>query len=73
MGVLFDYFRAPDAKTAKRAIDRLGGPLAPEPIFDGVDAKGIDPTVNLGQLVAFIRKVPWEVDIVRTTGIWPPP
>ena len=73
MGVLFDYFRAPDAKAAARAVELPGGPLLPEPAFDGVEAKGIDPCVVLGQLVAFIRGVPWDVDLVRTVLVWPPP
>jgi hypothetical protein len=73
MGVEFDYFRAPDAQTAKQAIDRLGGPLLPEPAFDGVEAKWIEPRVILGKLVALIRGVPYELDMVRTIGVWPPP
>jgi len=72
MGVHFDYFRAPDAKTAMQAIDRPGGPLYPEPDFDGVETKGIDPRVILGQLVALIRGVPYELDMVRTMSMWPP-
>jgi hypothetical protein len=50
-----------------------GGPLSPEPAFDGVEAKRIDPCVVLGQLVAFIRGVPWHVNLVRTVLVWPPP
>jgi hypothetical protein len=73
MGVLFDYFRAPDAKTAARAMELPGGPLLPEAAFDGVEAKRIDPRVVLGQLVAFIRGVPWDVNLVRTVLVWPPP
>lgn len=73
MGVVFDYFRASDAKTAKQAIDRQGGPLFPEPAFDGVETKGIDPQVILGSLVAFIRGAPYELEMVRTVGVWPPP
>jgi hypothetical protein len=73
MGVEFDYFRSPEAKTAKQAIDRLGGPLFPEPAFDGVEAKWIDPCVKLGKLVALIRGVPYELDMVRTIGVWPLP
>ena len=57
VGVLFDYFRAVDADSAAIVdADGWAGPLAPpdgaEP-FDGVDAKGIDPIVMLGQLVAW--------------------
>ena len=73
MGVLSDYFRAPDAKSAARAMELPGGPLLPEPAFDGVEAKGIDPYVVLGQLVALIRGVPWHVNLVRGVLVWPPP
>lgn len=73
MGVLFDYFRTTDAKAAGRAVDLPGGPLLPEPAFDGVEAKGIDPGVTLGQLVALVRGVPWNVDLVRSVLVWPPP
>jgi hypothetical protein len=73
VGTLSDYFRAADAKAAARAMKLPGGPLLPEPAFDGVEAKGIDPCVVLGQLVAIIREVPWDVELVRTTLVWPPP
>jgi hypothetical protein len=73
VGVLYDYFRAPDAKTAERAMDSVGGPCFAEPPFDVVETKSVDPVVVLGQLVAFIRKVPWEPNIVNMTTVWPPP
>jgi hypothetical protein len=73
MSVLFDYFRAPDAKTASRVMDSSAGPRLASPAFDGVETKLVEPIVVLGQLVGFIREVPWEVDIVATTMIWPPP
>jgi hypothetical protein len=73
MGVICDYFRAADGREAARVMERLGGPLGPAPAFDGVETKGIDPAVILGQLVAFIRRVPWEVDLVPTTMVWPSP
>ncbi|WP_344831065.1 hypothetical protein [Nonomuraea dietziae] len=41
--------------------------------FDAVDAKGIDPVVILGQLVALIRDVPYDLDLVRTITLYPPP
>ncbi|WP_436773130.1 hypothetical protein [Yinghuangia sp. YIM S09857] len=55
MGVLFDYYRAPDAAAALRALERDGGPKgrgAPgQPVFDAMDAKGIDFAVMLVPLV----------------------
>ena len=69
---IHDYFRANDAKAAMQAMDRLVGPLGPDPAFDGVATKNIDPTVMLGKLVAFIRAMPWKVRIVPIAVIWPP-
>jgi hypothetical protein len=73
MGVIHDYFRAPNAREAGRVMERLVGPLGPASAFDGVETKGIDPFVTLGQLVAYIRQVPWEVDLVSATTVWPSP
>jgi hypothetical protein len=72
VGVLFDYFRAADADAATVADGPdWAGPLYPrdavEP-FDGVDAKGIDPVVVLGQLVGFVQGVTSIADLVNTTG-----
>jgi hypothetical protein len=76
VGVLFDYFRAPDGKAALRLLDQGdGAPSAPAAIGTGVDAldaKGIDPHVMLGQLVGLILAVPWSVGLVQTVGVWPP-
>ena len=46
MGVLFDYFRAPDASTAAAVLERLGGPTTPDPdapVLDAVAGKGFEP------------------------------
>ncbi|MFD9686898.1 hypothetical protein ACFWXO_14205 [Kitasatospora sp. NPDC059088] len=72
MGVLTDYFRAPDAETVVRALAAADGSLAAvRPDFDVVEAKRIDPGVVLGQLVAAILAQPWRVDLVEDTPIWP--
>jgi hypothetical protein len=73
MGVLIDYFCAADAASVVRLLERTdgGSPLYAQPGFDGVEAKGVDPTVVLGMLVAAIRQVPWEVDLVDDTPVWP--
>ncbi|GAA4483484.1 hypothetical protein GCM10023191_005130 [Actinoallomurus oryzae] len=76
MGVLFDYFRAPDGETALRLLDEGDGvPRGPATIgagVDALDAKGIDPYVILGKLVGLILGVPWSVGLVETVGVWPP-
>src|SRR5688572_26089494 len=38
---------------------------------DGVEAKGVDPSVVLGQLVAMVRGVEFDVGVVRTDLVWP--
>ncbi|MER7754778.1 hypothetical protein [Kitasatospora sp. NPDC097643] len=73
MGVLTDYFRAPDAAAVVRAMERddrmlVGGR---DPVFDGVEAKRVDPNVVLAQLVAAIRREPWRVDLVADAPVWP--
>ncbi|MER5638466.1 hypothetical protein ABT095_16080 [Kitasatospora sp. NPDC002227] len=74
MGVLTDYFRAADAASVVRELAREdGGPLVGgrRPVFDGVEAKHLDPCVVLGQLVAAVRGVPWAVDLVAERTVWP--
>jgi hypothetical protein len=75
--VLYDYFRASDLVAAATVMELPAGPLVPsddgrQP-FDGVDAKGVDPSVALGQLVAIVRGVPWSTQTVVGTPVWPPP
>lgn len=74
MGVLTDYFRATDAATVVRAMQRTdGGPLVgtAQPSFDGVEAKFLDPVVVLGKLIATVKRVPWDVDLVEEAPVWP--
>ncbi|RZB13557.1 hypothetical protein StrepF001_43510 [Streptomyces sp. F001] len=74
MGVLTDYFRAPNAAAVVQSLEETdgGSPLHAEPpVFDGVDAKRVDPVVVLGQLVAAIRRTEWRVDLVEQTTVWP--
>lgn len=75
MGVLYDYFRAPDQKTALMLLDEGGGvPAGPTTVHadvDALDAKGIDPHVVFGQLIAFLLDVPWSVDLIETVFVWP--
>ncbi|ARF81577.1 hypothetical protein HS99_0004885 [Kitasatospora aureofaciens] len=74
MGVMTDYFRAADAAVVRRVLEAADGGsplLGPQRALDGVEAKGLDPTVVLGQLVAAVRQVPWAVDLVGDTPVWP--
>lgn len=73
MGVLFDYFRAADeAAVHALMVVKDGGPIAGGvgPDVDAVDAKGIDPTVNLGQVVAFALGVEWDADLMGDRLVW---
>jgi hypothetical protein len=72
MGVLFDYFRASDSDAVMQACAVTGGksPLL-EGQFPGLELKGIDGSVILGQLVAFIRGVEWDTDLVGSTTVYP--
>ncbi|MFE4977021.1 hypothetical protein ACFRAR_33565 [Kitasatospora sp. NPDC056651] len=74
MGVLTDYFRAADAATVVRALEPTEGglpPLGTDGSFDGVEAKGVDPDVMLGQLLAAALGEPWRVGLVAETAVWP--
>lgn len=71
MGVMHDYFRAPGDSAVVDAMDRdEGGP--PGSWADGVvDTKFLDPAVVVGQLIAFIRDVPFSTGVARSRLIWP--
>ena len=65
MGVLFDYFRAPDREVARLIGRRDGGPFgawegADASEVDGIEAKGLDPDVIMGQLMAMVLDQPWD-------------
>ena len=62
MGVLYDYFRAPDASTAAAVLERVGGPMGgPDaPVLDAVDGKGIDPEVMMRTLQSLLTGVPYD-------------
>ncbi|MGY6657087.1 hypothetical protein ACXIZN_33490 [Amycolatopsis sp. TRM77291] len=63
MGVLFDYFAAPDDDAAATTIDLVGGP--DEASFPTVALKGVDPFVQLGTLESLLTGVDYEVVIER--------
>ncbi|MFF5084968.1 hypothetical protein ACFY36_48680 [Actinoplanes sp. NPDC000266] len=57
-----DYFLAPDDTIAVTALGD-GGPLATE--LPTVEAKGVDPVVNLGRLEAFLTGLPYDEVVAR--------
>ncbi|GAA4470610.1 hypothetical protein [Phytohabitans houttuyneae] len=76
MGVLCDYFRAADDTAVAKLMEATdGGPVivhGDASAADGVDAKGIEPNVTLGKLVALILDVEWDTDISGGDLVWPP-
>jgi hypothetical protein len=63
VGVLFDYFRAPDASTAAAVLERVGGPTTPAPdapLLDAVAGKGFEPEVMLRTLQSLLTGMPYE-------------
>ncbi|MET7288464.1 hypothetical protein [Streptomyces sp. NPDC005573] len=77
MGVLYDYFHAADPVTAVDwAIgpdgDRRGGRSLDAAGADWFDAKGMDPNVVLGQLVAFAEGIPFG-SLTEPEMVWPDP
>jgi hypothetical protein len=59
VGVLFDYFRAPDASTAAAVLAWPGGPIGLDEL-DVVDGKGIDPTVMMRTLQSLLTGTPYD-------------
>ncbi|GGT22148.1 hypothetical protein GCM10010176_078340 [Nonomuraea spiralis] len=76
MGIFYDYYRAADRRAAAekpeipRAVEK---PVRGGPAFDAVDAKGIDPEMILGRLIALAREIPFSFDLVQTSTVHPPP
>lgn len=77
MGILFDYFRAPDASTAAAVLERAGGPTTPDPdapVLDAVVGKGFEPAVMMRKLQALLTGVPYddlpegELELLATAG-----
>jgi hypothetical protein len=63
MGVLHDYYRAPDRSTAATTLEIPPVRVlkrADEPVFDAVDGKGIDPIVMLTTLQSLLTGVPYD-------------
>ncbi|MEU8241258.1 hypothetical protein AB0C07_23685 [Actinoplanes missouriensis] len=71
MGVLYDYFRAPSVAAVRAHMDEneADSPLLGD--FDGLALKTIDPSVILGQLVAFAMGREWGTDLVDDRLAWP--
>ena len=61
MGVLFDYFRAPDASTAAVVLERFAGPRDPDaPPMDAVFGKGFEPAVMMVRLHSLLTGIPYD-------------
>ncbi|MFK3676973.1 hypothetical protein ACI2IP_04545 [Microbacterium sp. NPDC090218] len=63
MGVLYDYFSAPNDEEAAKVLAVEGGPGTPDSGYDAVALKGIDPIVQLGTLEALLTETPYD-DVV---------
>ncbi|WP_426311525.1 hypothetical protein [Cellulosimicrobium sp. E-16] len=62
MGILTDYFSAPDdaqAGSAARTGPSSPDPLTNQPVFPTVELKGIDPFVVLGTLAGLLTDRPY--------------
>ncbi|AEV82373.1 hypothetical protein ACWT_1355 [Actinoplanes sp. SE50] len=71
MGVLFDYFRAPEVEEVRRKLDENEGYSPVPEFFDGVMLKTIDPGVILAQMIAMAADREWSADLVSERLIWP--
>ncbi|WP_181802482.1 hypothetical protein [Streptomyces shenzhenensis] len=78
MGVLYDYFHATDHTTAvNQAIGPGGdwrrGTSLEEAGADWIEAKGLDPNVVLGRLVAYAEGIPFTDQQDTPELVWPEP
>lgn len=78
MGILHDYFRAQDTSAAidwsvapDRDGDRHSGTDLDDHGVDWFDAKGLDPNVVLGQLIAFAKGIPFDAHAPAPALVWP--
>ncbi|MFI1990493.1 hypothetical protein [Actinoplanes sp. NPDC020271] len=70
MGVLIDYFRAPDVVAVREHLDEHDGD-SPVGAFDGVGLKWIEPGVTLARVIGFATDREWSVDLVDEKLVWP--
>jgi hypothetical protein len=70
VGVLYDYFRAPDESAVAELMkaSRGSSPVLSR-VADGVDAKGIEPA-TVGRLVAFVLDLPFNAGLIEIDEIW---
>jgi hypothetical protein len=73
VGVLFDYFRAPNASTAAAVLERFAGPRDPgAPPMDAVFGKGFEPAVTMVRLHSLLTGIPYDelptVELVAMEG-----
>lgn len=73
MGVLTDYFRAPDAAAVEHVMrEDTVSPIDRDPGYDGVALKGVDDVVLLGKLVTAITGTEWAPGLTGSVPIYPP-
>jgi hypothetical protein len=73
VGVLYSYFRAPDAQAVHDLMAANDGMVIRadrEPLVDAVGSK-LEYAVTLGMLIAFARDVEWSPEILDDTFVWP--
>jgi len=69
LGIYFDYFRAQNSDAAMNMAAPDG--RTKTAYVDVVSLKRVDP-LKIAKVIAFLRDVPWTLDTVQTTFIWPP-
>jgi hypothetical protein len=73
VGVLTDYFRAPDAAAVEHVMrEDTVSPVDRDPGYDGVTLKGVDDVVLLGKLVTAITGTEWAPGLTGSVPIYPP-
>ncbi|MFC3743908.1 hypothetical protein [Paractinoplanes deccanensis] len=65
-----DYFRAHSVPAIQAELTLHEGDQ-PATVGDWVAAKSVEPTVVLGQLIAFARDEPWTPATVNDRLVWP--
>jgi len=69
---IYLYFTTASDDEALKIVTSTNPPIHQNAQLDRSDQRGIEPIVNLGQLIANILGMGWDPDMIEDTNIYPP-